>query len=145
MWIPVNLLCLDLDKGTWEVVGLTPVGRTQKCFLWVIRLENISSFISLYPSWHSTYIFSPNALTLLCLAVSRTCVTLEPNYMTSLINESPIARLGRTSNQYLEGHSPCFVSFLELLREKVALEKSITFHNGKLKQFNSKWKPVLFL
>ena len=40
---------------------------------------------------------------------------------------------------------PCFASFLELLREKVALEKRIALRNGKLKQFNTNWKPVLFL
>ena len=45
----------------------------------------------------------------------------------------------------LDKISPCFVSFLELLREKVALEKRIAFRNGKLKEFNTKWKPVLFL
>ena len=29
--------------------------------------------------------------------------------------------------------------------EKVALEKRIALRNGQLKEFNTKWKPVLFL
>ena len=45
----------------------------------------------------------------------------------------------------LDKISPCFASFQALLKEKVALEKRIAFRNGRLKQFNTKWKPVLFL
>ena len=51
----------------------------------------------------------------------------------------------RTYIRKLDKIFPCFASFLELLREKNALEKRIAFRNGKIKQFNTKWKPVLFL
>ena len=36
----------------------------------------------------------------------------------------------------------CLISFLELLKEKVLLEKNIAFRNGKLKQFNERWEPI---
>ena len=38
----------------------------------------------------------------------------------------------------LDNRPPCLISFLELLKEKVLLQKNISFRNGKLKQFNTR-------
>ena len=47
------------------------------------------------------YTFMFITLTLLSLAASRACVTLEPSCMTLLTNESPIAQSVGASNRYL--------------------------------------------
>ena len=75
----------------------------KKCFH-----STLEHFVNYSRSCHQVaiplYTFTFITLTLLSLAASRVCVTLEPSCMTLLTNESPIAQLVRVSNWYLEGH-----------------------------------------
>ena len=52
---PIVQWFIERPTGIWKVMGSTPVGARKNSFIRFVRLVNISSLFTLYPSRHSTY------------------------------------------------------------------------------------------